>query len=67
MHPRDPIEFASIANLANRLEEFEAKVSRWLDQRRKYTTAPLPPVDTSASPTEPLNAGLVRTLAREVA
>jgi len=59
---REPILFA---NVISRLDRIEARVDAWLYKRRTVTLKPITQVvDTTEQPTEPLDAGVIRTVAR---
>jgi len=52
-------------NLLSRLDRLENRLDAWLYARRKVTTRPVTEaLDTSEQPTEPLDAGVIRTVAR---
>jgi hypothetical protein len=55
------------AHLLSRLDHLEARIDVWLAKRRTVTVLPANAIaDTSEYPVEPLDAGLIRTLARRV-
>jgi hypothetical protein len=53
------------ASLVTRIERIEQKLDVWLTKRRAVTLRPIEEAeDTTEFPTEPLDAGVTRTLAR---
>jgi hypothetical protein len=62
---RTPIPFANLL-VASRTDHRERKLAMWLTKRQQYTLS-IPVVDSSETPVESLDVGVLRTLARGVA